>query len=197
MKTSLQSLEERIRRIFGSVGDIGATWKPDLTPVAIAADLNQPGASDWQGRRFVLEFTSSGLAMPINQAITWQARTPLIIEGVDWILTSGAPISNAYHMLIVANSTSLALNPNTDIALAGWKEEPTDFKTAPGVIGQGLTAAQTFVPSSGNPITMSMAQEHHAQNLNAYVDRGQVFAIYASGGVIGRAIRGAVYGRIP
>lgn len=196
MKTSLQSLEERIRRIFGTVGDIGANWKPDLTPVAIAADLSQPGASDWQGRRWSLEFTSSGVGMAVGACISFVPRVPLILEGCEWVLTSGAPIVNAAHICFIANSTSQVFNPTTDIALASWRESPTDFKTAPGIIGTGISTAQTLVPSGGVPLTISQAQEHHA-TFEAYVRAGQVFGIIATGGAVGRAIRGHIHGRIP
>lgn len=50
--TSLQSVEEKLRRFLGLAGNIGATFKADVAPVIIAGNLNDPGVAAFRGRHW-------------------------------------------------------------------------------------------------------------------------------------------------
>lgn len=59
-RTSLQQVEERLRKLFNLAGNIGATFEPDIRPVILAGDLDGPGYASFRGRHFAVMSPAMG-----------------------------------------------------------------------------------------------------------------------------------------
>lgn len=78
-KTSLQAVEEKLRRLFNLAGTIGASFEPAITPVVVVSNLDDPGVGSFRGRHFAWvseEFTAPG---PANAVIGLRFGTEAII----------------------------------------------------------------------------------------------------------------------
>lgn len=53
-QSALSGIVDRLRTVFGLAGDIRPRLENDVTLVAIAEDLTQPGCSPFRGRRFIV-----------------------------------------------------------------------------------------------------------------------------------------------
>jgi hypothetical protein len=78
-RQSLSDLEDRLRRAFGLAGPIGASLKPDLTPVLIGGDLREPGHSFNRGRSWVYHSTRFAIA-GANTHLSMRVDADVLIE---------------------------------------------------------------------------------------------------------------------
>lgn len=87
-KTSLGFLEEKLQRLLGLAGQIRATFTPELRPVILSSDLNDPGTASFRGRHFAFasELITVGAA---NTTFGLRFGVPCIIECM-WV--AGSPI---------------------------------------------------------------------------------------------------------
>jgi len=58
--TSLSDIETRLRRALGLVGEVGATFKPEASPVIMAGDALGPGCNVWRNRAWAWGSTTVG-----------------------------------------------------------------------------------------------------------------------------------------
>lgn len=94
-RTALSALEQKLRRQLGLVGEIGATFTPNLTPVIIAGDLREPGNSaGFNGRSFGVAFVGAGGGA--NLYFSWRADAPLLIEGLYFECSTAAHTARFY-----------------------------------------------------------------------------------------------------
>lgn len=82
-KVSLQNVEDRLRRLFGLAGEIGATFTPNLSPAIIAGDLREAGLSSYRGRHW--SYCSDPLAAVgkvANQGFVLQFQVACLVDGI-------------------------------------------------------------------------------------------------------------------
>lgn len=97
-KIALANIEQKLRRQLGLVGNIGATFTPNLTPVIIAGDLREPGNSaGFTGRSFAAAFVGAGGGA--NLFFSWRADAPLLIEEI-WCELAAAGHTITWYLSI-------------------------------------------------------------------------------------------------
>ena len=96
-KTSLAQIEDKLRKVFGLAGTIGATLTPDLTPSYVMGDARDPGTSNFKGRHWAW----CSRPTPATTTGTWglTAPVPLLIRGLR---ADGLSAGTRAHAHIVA-----------------------------------------------------------------------------------------------
>jgi hypothetical protein len=132
--TSLAQIEERLRRALGLVGDVGATFTPNITPVIIAGDASAPGNPSFRGRRFqfgLKGITTSaantwGLKAAGDIVITriWHVGTANLSTQISWFLIAPGiaddfAITNAVTPFVERNVSANDLAPLLTAASGG------------------------------------------------------------------------------
>lgn len=79
--SSLQGVEERLRRLYGTAGSFGVEWKPEITLSVNAGDLTGPGSNSYRGRRVVYA-AKGAVGAAQQQAIAFQA--PTVVTKIWW-----------------------------------------------------------------------------------------------------------------
>lgn len=169
--TSLQEIEGRIRRMFRSAGNIGATWKPDLTPVMIAGDLTSPGASDLRGRRFMA--TVYVAAPGANTLFGWKAQTDIVIDSLFCDATTTGLASWMLYGPEDADPTVNMLSQNTF-----WCESSRFGDAAPLLNSNAMVAG-----TNGNVIrrnALKAAAGPSVQPVGIFIPQNGKIAIHSS-----------------
>lgn len=113
-RTSLNDIEDRIRRFFGAAGTIGLDFKPEIIPVAAAGDLYAPGNSTFRGRRWIGQDSEITAA---NWVIGIQAQVPVVITGIS----NHSTVAGAFvRVAILHPGTNVVFNQQT----VAWQERP-------------------------------------------------------------------------
>lgn len=97
-KSSLQSVEDRLRRLFNLAGTIGASFEPDIKPVVLAGDLDGPGYASFRGRHFAQMSQALGPNALANDL--YGLFTPVDIVVFSVFCTGLAPNSDVACYLI-------------------------------------------------------------------------------------------------
>ena len=118
-RTSLASVEDKLRRSLGLAGDIGAEFKPDITPVVIADDPQRPGCNSFRGRRFAFSQTVGAVAggavvgvkagVPVIITRFWTAATCAAISNLDLTLNLNAEADVTAMTALSVTFTELSL----------------------------------------------------------------------------------------
>jgi hypothetical protein len=105
-KTSLAQIEDKLRKVFGLAGTIGAQLDPTLTPSYVMGDARDPGTSGFKGRHWAW----CSRPTPATTVGTWglTSPVPIIIRGFE---VSGMSAGTRLHVHVVASD-----HP----ALASW-----------------------------------------------------------------------------
>lgn len=90
-KTSLQQVEERLRKLFNLAGNIGATFEPDIKPVVLAGDLDGPGYASFRGRHYAVLSPAMGPNATANDVYAILFSVPIVVYALH--LTGLAPNS--------------------------------------------------------------------------------------------------------
>ena len=125
LKTSLADLEDRVRRLYGAAGEIGATFTPDAQPFVYAGDLTAPGLSTFRGRRFSYNVSRNAVVYGVSNSWQIKAAVPVIIENV--VCTAFCTVAGRKIVFRAMSSTDAALASVYGFQQANWKENVTSF----------------------------------------------------------------------
>jgi len=152
-RTSLASIEDKLRRSLGLAGDIGAAFRPDITPVVVADDPQRPGCNSFRGRRFAFSQTVGAVAG--GAVVGCKAGVDLIITRF-WTAATCAAVSSldlTYNVAAEADVTAMtALSVQfTELSIAATERAPIFVNAAiPGAgvptgreIGRALMLSET------------------------------------------------------
>ncbi len=78
--SSLQGIEDRLRRLYGTAGSFGVSWEPNISLQVNTGDLTGPGCNLFRGRRFSYASSAQTLGAAGMQAFAFQV--PAIIERI-------------------------------------------------------------------------------------------------------------------
>lgn len=134
--TSLQSVEDRLRLLFGLSGDIGASLLPALGLTVDAGTLVGPGTNSYRGRRFAafVNLTSAAIA-----TVSFKAFDDLIISNLEYIGATGA------LELLVAVEDATPADITSYLPVGTWTERITNT-TAPDRAPLGGHNAVAYAP---------------------------------------------------
>lgn len=105
--TSLQHLEDKLRRYLGLAGKIDPQWAPTLTPVLMIGTLDDPGVASFRGRHFAV---SSGIISDaVTKIIAWQFKVAVIIRFVH---AHGVNVSGELYTLAPDETDPAAILTN-------------------------------------------------------------------------------------
>lgn len=79
-RTSLQSVEEKLRRLFNMAGTIGAEFAADIRPVVLAGNLGDPGLAAFRGRHWA--WASAQLVTLANGCTGLRFGAESIVRGI-------------------------------------------------------------------------------------------------------------------
>ena len=88
--SSLQGIEDRLRRLYATAGSFGVSWEPNISLQVDAGDLTGPGCNLFRGRRFIYTSAPNTLGAAGMQAFSFQV--PSIIEKV-WVNGNNASVN--------------------------------------------------------------------------------------------------------
>lgn len=136
-KSSLQSVEDRLRRLYNLAGTIGATFVPEVKPVVLAGDLDGPGYASFRGRHFVQLSQALGPNAAANDLYAVLMPVECIVYGL--VCTGLAPNSDVAAYLIepAAVAGGVAFIPGVPVGT--WADQkatndPTPFTDTGGRI---------------------------------------------------------------
>jgi len=163
--TSLQNVEDRLRRLFGQAGTVGASLDPKVSININAGDLYQPGLSTYKGRRFVWSrqwggTVAAGLAfgirfleaVEIDEIFTSSPQT----AGQDWFFSARNTAQAASVFGVPATPAAWAELAQSDTATQGPPLQEAGFaagepvQAVVGVHASGLmrlTPVELFIPA--------------------------------------------------
>ena len=169
-RTALLQIEERLRRVFGMVGQIGLDLVPTMTPVAIATDLTRPGLSAARGRYWgfstlvqAIAVSPSSLVLEFDAAVV-VTRIGVMCEnvaGLDWRV-----------MILAPNETPL-LPPDT--AGGTWMDQKLVNTDNPPIrfTGLGFAVDGTVYNISQRILSSTMqAGSNSLHSVDLHLERG-------------------------
>jgi hypothetical protein len=137
--TSLNQVEDKLRRNLNLAGDVGLQFGPDLKPVVISSDATTIGNATYRGRRFLGGVVIAGAGAAWSSAV--KAADDLVIDGIRWNTTGVAGTHLNWRL-----STGREADPYTiSTPFAMWSERAqsvTDL--APLLISATPAAASTL-----------------------------------------------------
>jgi len=113
-RTSLATLEEKLRRSLGLVGEIGALFQPTLTPVIIAGDLREAGNAANLGRAFAWSNYNGATGWAANQYQSVRFEADSLVTQIFLNIASGA--AGVLQVWVTAPPQAPAVAP---VTLAG------------------------------------------------------------------------------
>lgn len=144
--TSLQNIEERIRKLFGTAGDIGASFSPNLSISLDGGSLTEPGSQTFRGKHWGCVFQLFG---NIANSAGIKPSVAVIVDGFEFYDAAGA------RQLRVRYTPPGGADP---IAMGGnltfWREQVAavadvpPFATNAAVIGSTSTGTLMWVSNS-------------------------------------------------
>lgn len=143
-KTSLQQIEEKLRRLFGLAGTIGAEFVPETKPVVLAGDLDGPGVASFRGRH--VSCFSAALSPNAVASQVYAIATP--VELIVYALHCSAMNLNSFCAAFLIEPEQAAAFAGIFVADRGcWIDQkrvtadPTPLQDTNGlVVSAGLTA---------------------------------------------------------
>lgn len=135
--TSLQSMEDRLRRAFRLAGTIGTSFEPAAIPVVIAADARDPGNNFVQGRRWWGAYAVTNAAAGGSSGFKFGADG--ILDGFIWSGQNAA--INIVATLLVDQSVADPYAMNTlGAAWAEIRNTQADRAPVASAVGQAIAA---------------------------------------------------------
>lgn len=147
-KTSLQSVEDRLRRLFNLAGTIGASFEPAIKPVVLAGDLDGPGYASFRGRHWSLVSPAMGPNALANDTYSMLFPVDVVVYGVG--LTGIAANSVAACYVIEPEAVTAAMLATLTAAAGTWDDnksksaDPTPFFDSGGrAVNAAISALYT------------------------------------------------------
>lgn len=104
--SALQNVEDRLRKLYGIAGDLGVSFRPEISLQVDAGTLLGPGTSLYRGRRWSwqssVDLTAAGAAQSVH---FW---APTIIDKIWWVARGGGPF--AMNILVSPPGSGLPAN---------------------------------------------------------------------------------------
>lgn len=100
-KTSLASIEDKLRKYFRLAGNIGATMEPEIKPVYIVGDARDPGVASFNGRHWAWQYHTAATAPSAandTYGLTWPVD--VIIRGIA--VTGLADVNSTCSVFLIA-----------------------------------------------------------------------------------------------
>lgn len=137
--TALSTLEEKLRRSLGLAGEIGATFKPELTPVIITGDLREAGNAFFQGRAFAWSHVGPvGLGFNTYQSV--QVGVDVFIDTITLTMSAAGTLDAYVTSPGQAPGVAVVANAGT------WTDRKT-VSTDAVPLTQGVAGARTGIDS--------------------------------------------------
>jgi hypothetical protein len=142
-KTSLGFIEEKLQRLLGLAGTISASFEPELKPIIVTADMDNPGAASFRGRHFA--FASDLITVGgANTTIGLRFGVPSIVECM-WVAGSpidggGAGVPTRFPVHYISPNPPNAF-PATTTVVGTWVDNKTsDTADQPPLFSNGTQA---------------------------------------------------------
>lgn len=121
-KQTLGFVEEKLRRVFNLAGPIGASLDPEVKPVIIVDDLRAPGHAFAQGRSFVAQFGTTGIAAG-RKGCGFRFTADVFIEGW-WAYGPAIPGATGVLFVAVITPDEVTATPPMlmNVACGAWRD---------------------------------------------------------------------------
>lgn len=188
LRTSLSDVEDRIARMFGTAGQIGAEMVPDIRPVVLAGNLDQPGTSTFRGRRFKWSVLRTAVVYAARNSWQMKVNVPVIVEGVS-VHGYAIAANNALEFRVL-NEVDAALASVYGANFAYWTEraEAGNSNVAPVATDPAAGVAVVAVGSSfhyhllpGAAAQFDGAQAYTPLDIFLAANQGIGFTTWAAG----------------
>jgi hypothetical protein len=133
--TSLNQIEDKLRRSLDLVGDVGLQFTPSMDTVVVGADLTAIGNATYRGRRFAMSQTLAG-APPSSWAM--KATDEIVITSISMRnQTAAANILMQVNLALASTTDPYAINT----AFAPWVERATSLSDFAPVLRSAVVGA--------------------------------------------------------
>lgn len=145
-KTSLQQIEDKLRNLFRLAGTIGATFEPNVTPVVIVGNTDEPGVADFRGRHFAWCSDVQGVgAAPASSVIGWKTPVDVQIHGL-WVSCAAGAGFRTYAALQPPDVSPVPLSL-TRVAAGSWIDRRSVTVDTTPFTDVGVWTAVTSAPA--------------------------------------------------
>lgn len=137
--TSLNQVEDKLRRNLNLAGDVGLQFAANMTPVVLAADATSPGNATYRGRRFAGNVTWNTPAAAWS--IGFKAAESVVITDIHWASGGAA----ATEIVIQMTGPNTADPYTISTPFAPWAERLTGDTDYAPFLRSGLTEASVSI----------------------------------------------------